>query len=154
MAIQDIEQLISLSKELADTLVTASYFADKIRSILRIEEQGLLPEPTRSAPGRRGERNPDRPVVDQSTFSVSWQGKSLHLGHTRSFWLLARLARRPNQYVTHLELITEVWDADDELTTATIRSTVCQLRRRLRMKRMSGLAAAIRGHNGHYMLAL
>ena len=79
----------------------------------------------------------------------------MHLGNTLTFRLLERLARCPNQYVTHLDLIRDVWE--DELldtTTATIRSLVRQLRCKLRGAGWTDLAAAIRGHNGRYVLCL
>ena len=67
--------------------------------------------------------------------------------------LLERLARCPNQYVTHLDLLRDVWE-DEYTATATIRSLVRQLRRKLRGAGWADLAAAIRGHNGRYVLSL
>jgi DNA-binding response OmpR family regulator len=91
--------------------------------------------------------------MDESTLSVLWNGKSLHLGHTRSFRLLARLSRSPGRYVTHLDLLQDVWD-DENKTTATIRSVVRHLRRQLCDGGMTELARLIRGHNGRYILDL
>ena len=95
----------------------------------------------------------ERPLLDESTLSVSWKGKALHLGNTLAFRLLERLARCPNQYVTHLDLLRDVWE-DEFTATATIRSLVRQLRRKLRGAGWTDLAAAIRGHNGRYVLSL
>ena len=59
----------------------------------------------------RGRADPvERPLLDESTLSVIWKGKSLHLGNTLAFRLLERLARCPNQYVTHLDLLRDVWE--------------------------------------------
>jgi DNA-binding response OmpR family regulator len=95
----------------------------------------------------------ERPLLDESTLSVIWKGKSLHLGNTLEFRLLERLARCPNQYVTHLDLLRDVWE-DEFTATATIRSLVRQLRRKLRGAGWADLATAIRGHNGRYVLSL
>ena len=151
MATQNAQRLLQLTRQLSETLVTAAYCADEIRTIVIVEQEHSDSGDTTRRAAKYGTNG--RPLLDQTTFSVTWHGKTLHLGHTRCFWLLARLARRPNQYVAHNDLLNEVWD-DDELATATIRSTVCQLRGRLRRCGMHGLATAIRGHNGHYVLAI
>ena len=148
----DLPKLAQLSKELSDALASAAYYAHEIQSLVQLHLQGENGEGVGKVTNGN-HRVLERPMMDQSTYCVTWRGKSLHLGHTRCFWLLARLVRRPNQYVPHLDLLNDVWD-DEELTTATIRSTVCQLRRRLRKRRMHCLADAIRGHNGHYILEL
>ncbi len=151
MTTHNVQRLVQLTRQLSETLMTAAYCADEIRSIVHIDRQHNDAGNNVRPPGGNGTVVAERPLLDQSTFSVTWHGKSTHLGHTRSFWLLLLLARHPNQYVPHNDLVNEVWD-DDELATATIRSTVCQLRRRLRRSGMRGLATAIRGHNGHYVL--
>ena len=53
------------------------------------------------------------------------------MGNTLAYRLLKRLARCPNQYVTHLDLLRDVWE-DEFTATATIRSLVRQLRLKLR----------------------
>lgn len=148
----NLPKLVQLAKELSDALTSAAYYAHEIQSLVQLQLRNELGESDGQVK-TKSDGFSERPMLDQSTYSVTWQGRSLHLGHTRCFWLLARLVRRPNQYVTHLDLLNDVWD-DEELTTATIRSTVCQLRRRLRKSRMRHLADAIRGHNGHYILEL
>ena len=147
-----IQRLVHLTRQLSESLVTAAYCADEIRAVVDVAQQ-RAPDGLSDFVELNATKSPQRPLLDQSTFSVTWQGKSLHLGHTRSFWLLLRLARRPNQYVTHLDLLNDVWD-DEELATATIRSTICQLRKRLCRSGMRRLAKAIQGHNGHYMLCV
>lgn len=147
------QRLNALAGQLAEALMTAAICAQEIQAAARTEideaelgqrPAGLVPRPPNSV---------ERPLLDESTLSVTWKGKALYLGNTLAFRLLERLARCPNQYVTHLDLLRDVWD--DELTaTATIRSLVRQLRRKLRGAGWADLAAAIRGHNGHYVLSL
>lgn len=153
MTKQNIQQLVLLAKQLGDSLVTAAYCADKIHSVVHLEEQ--YPDQAQGNGNLTGggKLKTEWPLLDQTNYSVHWQGKSLRLGHTRGFDLLSRLARRPNQYVGHLDLLNDVWDNED-LKTATIRSTVSQLRRQLCGNGMNSLASAIRGHNGHYILEL
>lgn len=152
MVTHEFQKIVRLSKELSDALANSAYLAHELHKAVQRLEQLRAAEPTMT-PASCSPDHCERPMLDQGTFSVLWRGKTLMLGHTRCFWLLARLARRPNQFVTHLDLLNDVWE-DEELATATIRSTVCQLRRLLRRKRMHRLAKAIRGHNGHYILEL
>jgi len=145
-----------LTNQLAETLMTAALCAEEIRTAVLAELDGGgpgladRPGPALVSPGSNGRH---RPLLDESTMCVVWDDKNVHLGHTIAFRLLARLARRPNQYVTHLDLLEDVWDGEDRETT-TIRSTVRHLQRKLRAGGMPELAAAIRGHNGRYMLEL
>lgn len=142
-----------LATQLTQALMTAAICAQEIQAAVRaeIDEADLGHRPAGFA-----SRLPDpveRPLLNETTLSVIWRGKALHLGNTLAFWLLERLARCPNQYVTHLDLLRDVWD--DELTaTATIRSLVRDLRYKLRGAGWADLADAIRGHNGRYILSL
>ena len=147
------QRLNALAGQLAEALMTAATCAHEIQAVARTEvdeagpghhPDGLVPRPPNLV---------ERPLLDGSTLSVTWKGKALHLGNTLAFRLLERLARCPNQYVTHLDLLRDVWD-DEFMATATIRSLVRQLRRKLRGAGWADLAAAIRGHNGHYVLGL
>jgi DNA-binding response OmpR family regulator len=153
-----VRRMDALASQLAETLMTAAICAQEIRAVVRTEidddghadpgchAAGLAPNLT---------RHMQRPLLDESTLSVIWKCKTLYLGHTLAFDLLARLARRPNQYVTHMDLLRDVWDDDQLLTaTATIRSLVRELRRKLRRGGMTDLATAIRGHDGRYILEL
>lgn len=151
MSTPDTERLSHLTSQLAESLMTAVICVDEIRRTIQDMINRGSSEPMPSIHNGRQKRC-ERPLLDESTFSVSWQGKSLYLGHTRLYDFLKCLARQPNQYVPHLELIQEVWDEED-IATATIRSVVRHLRTRLRTSGMGELAAAIRGHNGHYILA-
>ena len=151
MTTQQAERLDRLTSQLAEKLMTAVICADEIRSTIRAEIELAL---NNGSNERHWEAMTSRrPLLDQSTFSVLWRNQRLRLGHTRQFWLLHRLAQCPNQYVTHLDLLHDVWDSE-ELTTATIRSVVRHLRCQLRGGGMGDLADAIHGHHGHYVLTL
>lgn len=147
-------RLKGLTSQLAETLMTAAICVEEIRNVVRTEIDIVSEDECGPCKGRsRSSVAQLRPLMSESTLCVMWKGRSLHLGHTLAFRLLDRLARRPNQYVTHLDLLRDVWD-DEYLATATIRSVVRHLRRRLREGGMTELADAIRGHNGRYILEL
>jgi DNA-binding response OmpR family regulator len=151
MTTHHVERLSHLTAQLTKTLMTAALCADEIQSTIRAELESDTKNGVPAFHSNGAAAN--RPLLDQSTFSVGWRGRRLLLGHTRLFWVLERLARSPNQYITHHDLLNDVWD-DDELNTATIRSVVRHLRVRVRQGGMEGLADAICGHNGHYVLKL
>lgn len=158
MTADTIRRLDALAGQLTEILMTAAICAQEIHAIARAE----CDDDSHAYPGRQTARlkpgmaqDEQRPLLDESTLSVIWKSRTLHLGHTLAFGLLARLARRPNQYVTHLDLLRDVWDDGESLTpTSTIRSLVRELRRKLRCGGMTELATAIRGHNGRYILEL
>ena len=154
MTTDKARRLDILASQLAEALMTAAICAQEIRTVARTElDDDARTDRERSTAGLAPKlaHHRQRPLLDESTLSVIWKGKTLHLGHTLAFRLLARLARRPNQYVTHLDLLRDVWD-DDDLATATIRSQVRELRRKLCRGGMTDLATAISGHNGRYIL--
>jgi DNA-binding response OmpR family regulator len=156
MTPEKVHRLDALASQLAEALMTAAICAQEIHAVVRTENDGDMPTELGCCPNGFAHsltQDKQRPLLDESTLSVNWNGQTLHLGHTLAFRLLARLARRPNQYVTHSVLLRDVWD-DDDLATATIRSLVQELRRKLRNGGMSDLAIAIRGHSGRYILIL
>jgi DNA-binding response OmpR family regulator len=61
------------------------------------------------------------------------------------------LLRRVNHYVTHADLMAEIWD-DEFADTSLLRAGVQRLRVKLRLGGMADLARAITGHHGRYML--
>jgi Transcriptional regulatory protein, C terminal len=156
MNAEKVLHLAKLTHQLAEIIMAAAICAEEMRTGVQSELDGTsnaaIGLSDRNMPLNPPSAN-ERPILHESTLRVNWKGKSLHLGHTRSYWLLDRLTRRPNQYVTHLDLLHDVWD-DEELSTSTIRSAVRHLRRKLRVGDMEGLADAIRGHNGRYILVL
>ena len=153
---QNAQRLMQLANQLAEMLMAAAICANEVRTVIRAESDGDgagTGQRVGSVSATSVIHGTQRPFLDESTLCVIWKGKSVHLGNTRAFWLLERLARRPNQYVKYLDLIREVW-GDQRIEDATIRSVVRSLRRRLRASGMEELAIAVRGHNGRYILDL
>jgi DNA-binding response OmpR family regulator len=156
MTSEKVHRLAHLANQLAETIMTAAIGVEELRAIIRAE-------PGDDGHVRRGRSNDgslsnspvagERPIVDHSTLTVTWAGKSCHLGYTILFRLADRISRRPNQYVTAEQLLREVWD-DGLRSPDTIRSTVRRLRDRLSHAGMQDLAAAIRGRGGRYGLIL
>lgn len=156
MIAANTRDLSLLTEQLVEHLMAAVLFANKIQEAMAAEHLmiGNADGPGAVAASiHQSVRIKERPILDSSTLTMMWKGKHLHLGHTLSFRLMAVLIRRSNRYVTHVDLAEEVWDTDD-MSTATIRSQVRELRRKLRQCGMSDLATAIRGHNGRYILDL
>lgn len=154
MTTEPDRRLDVLCRQLTENIMGAALCAQEIASIVREACSGDGCSCGREhAHPRRDKSVPGRPLLDEATLSVVWNGRLLHLGHTQGFWLLARLARSANQYVTHLDLLQEIWD--DEFTdTAVLRAGVRRLRTKLRRGGMGDLADAIVGHHGRYMLSL
>jgi hypothetical protein len=50
-----------------------------------------------------------RPVADRTTLSVLFQGKTCFLGNTLLFRFFEVISRRPNLYISHDQLLDEVW---------------------------------------------
>jgi DNA-binding response OmpR family regulator len=154
MNIEKVIRMSKLANQLAEIIMAAAICAEEMRTGIQAEvDKSFGAAATSSARNITPnlQHNSERPVLHESTLCVNWKGKSLYLGHTRSFWLLDRLARRPNQYVTHLDLLHDVWD-NEELSTSTIRSVVRHLKCKLRVGDMHDLADSIRGRNGRYIL--
>ncbi|MBM4018456.1 MAG: winged helix-turn-helix transcriptional regulator [Planctomycetes bacterium] len=152
---ENVRKLKLLSRQLTESLMNAALCAKEIGEIARAEIDDPDGGPGANGNGRQRNRanTQQRPLLDEATLSVIWRGRTLHLGHTQGFWLLARLARRPNQYITHVDLLGEIWD--DEFTdTSVLRAGVQRLRVKLRRGGMGDLADAIAGHRGRYMLNL
>ncbi len=156
MTAVQIRQLTILSRQLTENLMSAAICAKEISLIT----QSLADASSRHSTvaddnGRRLNKAPAviRPLLDEAALSVIWRGKTLHLGHSKGFWLLARLARRTNQYVTHLDLLREIWD-DEFADAQLLRAGMKRLRNRLRQGGMADLAEALIGHHGRYMLDL
>jgi hypothetical protein len=75
------------------------------------------------------------------------------LGYTIEFRLLAHLARRANRYVTHVDLLADIWD-DDLADTSLLRAGIQRLKTKLRRGGMADLADAVMGCKGRYILDL
>jgi DNA-binding response OmpR family regulator len=148
------QRLIGLTTQLSETLMTAAILVDELRTILQSEpDDPASVRPCRSPVARLPDALRQRPLGDNSTLSVLWQGKTCLLRNTILFRLAARLARQPNQYITAGQLLNDVWDGGVK-SPDTIRSAVRHLRQRLSQAGMDDLAAAIHGTGGRYGLML
>lgn len=88
------------------------------------------------------------PIAEQATFRVIWRGHYCFLGNTLLFRLFTRLLLSPNTYVSHDDLLDEVWKGERQ--GSTIRGIVKRLRDRLRKANMADLANSIDGSvTGH-----
>jgi len=151
----DLQQRLSeLSTQLAEILMTAAFLAGEIRTVVQSEQDpptSMRPARAKQPPLRDGPRS--RPLVDDSTLSVFWDGKTCSLGNTILFRLAGRLARQPNQYIPANQLLGDVWEGGVK-SPDTIRSAVRHLRKRFSQAGMDDLAAAIHGTGGRYGLIL
>lgn len=96
---------------------------------------------------------PRSSIIDEATFSVRWANRTCRLGNTVAFRLLARLARRPNLFLSYESLRNGIWD--DCESDAAVQSAVKVLRRKLKGAGMTDLAAVIDGGvSRHYALML
>ena len=90
-------------------------------------------------------------AIDRDALTVRWNGQSCFLGYTTAFRLIERLAKRPNHYVPHDQLLEDVWGG--HRSKSAIRSAVNDLRARLAHAGMADVAQIIDGQNpGHYGL--
>ncbi len=138
-------------QSLAESYAATMRLLQEAYALLTEEASADLPGPAQPPP----RRHPDGPglVVDEAHLTVAYRGRSCYLGSSLPFRLLARLARQPNRYFTHDELLAEVWDGDR--SPDAIRSVVKTLRQKLRQQGLGDLAAAIDGSaSGRYALRL
>ena len=149
------QRLAKLLNQLTEMLMTVAICTQEIRSAVHAELDGVNGDLCGRSEPLQSAVQGQRPILDVSTLCVSWDGRSIHLGNTIGFRFLDRIARRPNQYVTHTDLIRDAWGEDEKnIAVETVRSVVCDLRGKLREGGMDALAAAIHGHKGHYILTL
>jgi len=95
--------------------------------------------------------SPPSPLADRNTLSVVHAGKRCFLGNTLLFRFFEAIARRPNRFVSHEELLDEVWGGPR--SSATIRNVAKRLRDKLKSAGLAGLAGDIDGSTpGHYIL--
>ena len=154
MTAEDVRKLTLLSRQLTENLMSAALCAKEVDAIAQAEVNHRSDGTT--ATNDNGQRpKPAQenflPLMEESTLSVIWRAGRLRLGHTQGYWLLARLLRRVNHYVTHADLMAEIWD-DEFADTSLLRAGVQRLRVKLRLGGMADLARAITGHHGRYML--
>lgn len=91
--------------------------------------------------------------VDRAALQVRWRGRTCFLGYSVLFRVMECLARQPNTYVSHEELMRDVWEG--QRSPSTIRSAIAMIRKRLIAAKMEDLAAAIDGRTaGRYRLCI
>lgn len=115
---------------LSDLHVQTSLALEKVRVELRLLLAERLQSP-RSVP-----------ILDRSRFVVGWARHECSLGPTILFRLMERLLRRPDHFITHEQLLNDVWSGDSR-ADSTVRSALRHLRRRLRQAGMQRLANCI-----------
>lgn len=154
MTPQNLRKLCVLSRQLTEHLMSAALCAKEIGEITQdLGNDGPNGVPGGNGNGRNGKHATPRPLLDEATLSVIWRDHSLHLGYTKEFRLLAHLARRANQYVTHVDLLKDIWD-DDFADVSLLRAGIQRLKTKLRQGRMADLAEAVIGCKGRYILDL
>jgi hypothetical protein len=93
-------------------------------------------------------------IIDEDTFRVHWGDRTCRLGNTFPFRLLARLARRPNQFISYEVLFRDVWK-NEYTSPEAVRSVIKVLRRKLAAAGMADLAEGIDGSTSrHYALKI
>jgi hypothetical protein len=145
---------VNRHSQLIDTLTQFATVAASAVTLVQVYMEAVsdgrdldLPEhvPFGAHPFRKNEGTADgRPVADPATYSIYWRGRTCFLGNTLTFRLFAQLARRPNRFYSHDELLHDVWQGPR--SREAVRSVVKVLRRKLREAGMSDLAAAISGN--------
>ena len=91
-------------------------------------------------------------LIDAAQRTVHYRGRTCFLRGRLPFRLLTRLARRPNTFVSHDDLLDDVWEGAVRSDDA-VRSAVKALRQKLRQAGLDDLADAIDGTlPGHYAL--
>ena len=87
-------------------------------------------------------------IANSATFCAQWGDKTCYLGDTLPFWLLERLARRPNRLFRYDILLQDVWKS--RRSKEAVRSVIKVLRQKLRAAGMDDLAEAIDGDTAHH----
>ena len=115
------------------------------------EQVAVAMSPRRDTVGAPDGQSPLQ--IDRSSLTVQWNGHSCFLGYTNAFRLIERLARRPNHYVSHAQLLADVWGGPR--SRSAIWSAIADLKIRLAGAGLAELASAIDGSNpGHYGLII
>jgi len=95
------EQLRVTLRKLAQANAASIEFMEQaltlVRDDLALDPLTFWRSRTRVKPASR----PGVPFVDQETLSIKFRGRSCFLGNTLPFRLFARLAQRPNVYLTY-----------------------------------------------------
>lgn len=151
------EEIAASLKLLASTYVQAVRQLEDTLAVLCREldlqetswlENVLALEPTTSPP-----TSAFRPVADRTTLSVLYQGKTCFLGNTLLFRFFEVISRRPNRYISHAQLLDDVWGGIR--SESTIRNVAKRLRDKLVAVDLGEVAVAIDGSTpGYYVFLL
>lgn len=143
-----VDQIVQGLKQLAATHAEAAHILHEL--VFELGENQSLDTGNGDAPPLLANEPPLQsfvpqfPIADPDILAVRWKGKTCFLGNTLAFRLFARLARRPNHFLSHDLLLDEVWEC--RVTKEAMRSVVKTLKQKLRQAGMEDLAAAIDGH--------
>ena len=138
-----LEEVRSVLDQLTEVQLTAAFCLERLRNLLLAG--GLSSD--------QGVGESVQPLVNSAVFSVTWSGRICHLGPTKLYRLFVRLLRRPNQYVSHDQLLRDVW-LGDARSPHTVRSAVRNLKSKLVLAGMTDLAQAIESRGRHCGLML
>lgn len=144
MNVEDLAVLESLLHQMTSSLAS---IAGDVGLALEVISARRRPAATRSLNGPS-----IADLVDDGRFAVCWNGRECFLGPTVLYRLFRRLALSKNRYVSHEQLLDDVWDGHN--SSDALRSGVCGLRRKLAADGMADLAQAIESRPGHYGLRL
>lgn len=141
----DHSHIIDLRDMLGDLVTTLRHIDSKVEQIAAALT--AIDEVAESPHAKNGL------AIDREQLTISWNGSRCYMGYTIPFRLLERLARRPNQYITHECLLHDIWGGPR--SKSALRSAVNNLRSHLISAGMGDLAKAIDGSNaGRYGLIL
>ena len=87
---------------------THSLVVEQMESMICVLTK-LLEVDELNAIARRDRRRKGWPVANRDTLSIEWEGNSCFLGNTLLFWFFERIARTPTRYVSHQQLLDDVW---------------------------------------------
>ncbi len=146
------ETLKTLAASHAAAVIQIEEAISILSSTLELDDR--LPVPAEDQAHRPTDSSgSDAPAVDRAILSVTWQGRTCFLGNTLLFWFFNRLAQSQNRYVSHVDLLDDVWGGQRQ--SATIRGVAKRLRDRLVESGMDDLANSIDGTvSGYYGLML
>ena len=145
MQSDDIAALEALLREIVQAQAPAIRHAERALEILTARRH------RRNGPGAHDGLL--AALIDESRFTVHWNGATGELGATVLFRLFRRLARSAGRFLSIEDLVEDVWGGDHRSGSA-VRSAVWNLRSRLRDAGMADLAGAIRAQRQHYGLFL
>lgn len=136
-----VQTVRKLEKQLEETLLILCRELD-------IEETSWMEHLLSIDPAELHFTSISRPVADRLTLSIHFQGKSCFLGNTLLFRFFEVIAKSPNRYFAHSELLEEVWGGPR--SESSIRSVAKRLRDQLNSVGLDQVAQAIDGSTPGY----